>query len=293
MRLIVFCVFVVIISSGVVADQHVTRDEAVDAIEEAESDITSVMDVKNRTMRLNSSLEEARLRLRQATFADWIRNGSTEPAVQEAEDAMEGLDIEQYHYSDVLTHTREVNRLHNQVFNLTDRLRATESRIDTYQQRGLNTSVAETLFGEAKTAYRQEQYDIVDEQLIEANRNLDETRSTRSITDLIATSSRGFVRSHASDLLIGSIIVLMIGAIGGRYYRNRRKNKRIEQLQHRCEALEMMMEETQKEYFVEDAIPKSVYEARMQTYRSHRDAAEQDLSVLTEPDVSDDDARDS
>lgn len=282
MRKAILVGLVIVFSLSTVATNHVQRQDAVEAIDDAEASIVDVMTIKNETGRMNDSLEEARLRLRQATYAEWIQNESEGSAVEQAEQAMAGLDPSRYRYSDVLPHTREIQRLHDQIFNLTDRLRATESRLSTYDQQGMNVSEAGNELSAARVAYHEQRYDEMDTRLIAANRALDEARSERSITSLLAQTGSNIFMNYAREILSALMIILVLGAVFRRYYLRKRKKKRLDQLSVKHEAIQERMKETQQAYFVEDDLSKSVYEARIDIYRDRLQATEQEISTITD-----------
>lgn len=277
-----FLLVVLMLSSIAGATEHVSREDAVAAIEDADQAVIEVMEIKNETGRLNDSLEEAKLRLNQATNAEYVRNASYGPAAADAERAMEGLNVDNYHYSDVLRHTREVQRLRDQLFNLTDRLRATRSQLDRYDERGLNVSKAADLIEEAETAYQEERYDDMDDTLIQANRALEESQSERSIGTVLASSGSNFISTYFKELLIGAFLVIVGGWFLNRFYVHRRLQKQYHYLERRREAIQDMMEETQEAYFVEDDLPKSVYEARMRTYRDQLAEVDEERATIAD-----------
>lgn len=275
-------VLVIVLSATMAAAEDVTRQEAVSALEEAESDVVAVMELRNSTQRLNDSLGEARIALRQTTYAAYIRNGTTGSAASRAEDAMEGLDIDRYRYRDVLTHTREIDRLRATVFNLTDRMVATRLRIQDFREQGMDVSSAATMLAEAETAFQQEQYEEVGTRLEAVDRELDDIRSERSITDLLAASSTSFVRSHLRELVVVGLAILLVGGLFYRYYRRRTLRSRFEQLVQRRSVIREMLADTQSAYFVDKDVSKSVYEVRMDAYRDSLSETEEELAAVAD-----------
>lgn len=282
MRTAILAGLVIMVSLSAAATSHVQRQDAVKAIDDGEEAIIDVMTIKNDTGRMNDSLEEARLRLRQATYAEWIQNESEGAVVDQAEQAMAGLDPSRYRYSDVLQHTREIQRLRDQIFNLSDRLRATETRLSSYDQQGMNITEAEDELSAARVAYREQRYDDMDTRLIAANRALDEARSERSITSLLAQTGSNVLTSYAREILTAIILLLVLGGTFRHYYLHYRKTKRLDQLIVRREAIQKRMKDTQKAYYVDDDLPKSVYEARMDTYRDRLQATEQEITTIAD-----------
>lgn len=282
MKRYMIVMFVLVLSVTAVATEHVTRQEARQALYDAEEDVIEVMGIKNSTERLNDSLEEARVALRRATYAAFVRNDTNSSYARQARAAMQGLDVDEYHYSDVLVHTREIHDLRDTVFNLTDRLRATRARMEEYQGQGLNTSEAAATLEEAEQAYRQEQYEDVDESIAAANRELDAVRSERSITDLLAASGVGFIQRYRTELAIGAVVAVIF--IGGPYlyYRRRRRRQRFERLKERLTVIRELMEDTQEAYFIDEELSKSVYEARMETYRDRLSETEEELATVAD-----------
>lgn len=282
MKRYMILVLVLVFSVTAVATEHVTRQEAREALYDAEDAVVEVMEIKNSTERLNDSLDEARVTLRRATYAAFIRNDTNSSYARQARAAMQGLDIDEYRYSDVLVHTDEVQRLRDTVFNLTDRLRATQARLEEYRGQGLNTSEAAARLDGAREAYRQEQYEDVDEQLVAANRELDIVRSQRSITDLLAASGVGFLERYRTEVMVGLVAAAVLFGGPAIYYRRQKRWKRFEKLKDRLTVIRELMEDTQEGYFIDEDLSKTVYEARMETYRDRLSETEEQLATLAD-----------
>lgn len=282
MRNATLVLLVILLASTAAATGHVAREDALNAIERAEGDVMDVMEVKNNTQRLNDSLNEADLALRQATYAEYIRNGSNGTGAQRAALAMEGRDSDRYHYSDVLRHTREVKQLRDTALNLTDRLVATRLRLDDYREQGLDVTDAAEALEQAEQAYRQEQYEDVEEGLLAANNDLDQAQSERSVTDLLAASGSSFVATHVDELAIGGLSLILASLLVLQLYRKRRDTKRYEHLKQRLSVIRDMMEDAQESYFVDESLSKSVYQARMASLRDRISETEEELATVAE-----------
>jgi len=282
MKRYMIVVLVLALSITAVASEHITRQEAREALYDAEDAVIEVMEIKNETGRFNDSIDEARVILRRATYAAFIRNDTNSSYARQARAAMQGLDVDEYQYSNVLVRTEEIQQLRDTVFNLTDRMVATRERLDAYRDQGLNVSEAQTHLEAAREAYRQEQYEDVGEQLVAVDRELDTVRSQRSITDMLAATGAGFIDRYRTEIAI--VLVVAAVLIGGTviYYRQRKRRKRFNRLTDRLTVIRELMEDAQEAYFIDEDLSKSVYEARMETYRDRLTDTEKELATLAD-----------
>ena len=110
--------------------QNATRDDAVEAIEQAEQDMLEMKEAGFSTDYINDTLFTAEQALERADFAELLRQNSTGELAEEAKKALEGLDYEGFTYDNVLEYTQEISSRKEKAYELSDSIRALEIKIE-------------------------------------------------------------------------------------------------------------------------------------------------------------------
>ncbi len=263
-----------------VLSQEVTREDALKAIEEAKKDMRIMINAGFSTNAINDSIKSANRALKRAEFAEALKNNATGQTAIEAREALEGLNYEGFTYADVLTHTNTVKQRKEKVFELSDRIRATEIKIENYQNFGLNTTKEEETLDESKTAFENERYTESENLLEQANSNLDRKRANLASFNIFLDSTKGIFQKYWQEILITTTILSIGGWATWKKISRRRKLRNLRKLNKEEITLNRLIRETQTDMFKRQTIPKLVYEIRMDKYNKRLNEIKKEKNIL-------------
>jgi len=279
--------------------QHVTRDDALVAIQQAEQDIQEMQETGFFVSSVNDTLIAAKQALKRADFAELIRENATGELAEQARVALEGLDYEGFNYADVLKYTQEITARKQQAYSLSDSVRAFELEIESYQsadeqekdlvalaffgqtnKQFVDSSEAEGLIKEAKTALEKERYETANSLLAQAQANLEQKQAELTTANLLVRSSKSFIEKNLTAIVIIAVLISISGAVGWRTLKRKRAQNNLEKLKREKESLRKLMKQAQTQRFEKATIPEFVYNIRMKTYQKRLNEVKGMMPVL-------------
>jgi len=276
-KIIISFILILLLSSISFA---VTRENAVNAIQQAEIDMNYMISEGFSVSYVNDKLIAANQALERADFAELIRTNSTGYLAEQAKQALEGLNYEGFTYLDVLVYTNEITQRRLDAYRLSDYIRAVEIKMQTYQEQGVDTDVAEQILGEARTAFEKERYDEVETKLAEVNTELNNKRAETTAVNVIVTSSQSFIEKNWQELSILIIVIIVIFWFSWRHYRIRRAEYRLKKMIAEKESLFKLMKKTQSDRFKKGKLSESLYKIRTEKYRKRLNELNETIPAL-------------
>jgi hypothetical protein len=274
--------------------QNATRNDAINAIQQAEQDMNEIMEAGFSVSYINDTLISAKQALERADFAGLIRQNATGDLAEKAKKALEGLDYDMFTYDEVLKYTREISSRKQKAYELSDSIRALEIKIEGYKKqvvplspigsvnRKIDTTEPESVLKEAKIAFEKERYDETETLLAEANKNLETKKAELTIVNVITTSGKSFIEKNWRGILIFTAVTIISGLMIWRSYRIKMVRDKLKKLKIELGSLQKLMEKTQIERFKEGNISESVYNIRMEKYTKRLNEVKQTIPVLEE-----------
>lgn len=259
----------------------IPREDAVAAIENASRHITALREAGLPLQEANNSLQQARQTLQRADYAQRLRENATGPAAQEARQALAGLNYENFRYRDVLQYTEQVRERRETAFTLHDRIQAAWFTLQQYRENGVNTTGIPAMITAAETVFTQGQFDTAETRIQEAEETLSNRKAAETLGDAVTERSHALVMDNLVFFTVFTILLVVGGVIDYTVLRKQREKKRRETLEAEKQAVTQLLEETQKDFFVNQTIPKTVYQLRMEIYQDELHQINAELDALT------------
>ncbi len=276
-----FLIIVLLFGSIIVnADENITREEAVYAIEQAEQDMQIMIYENFSVVYINDTIIAANLALERADFAEILRENTTGELAEAAKKALEGLNWQGFTYDEVIEYTDGIAFRKNWAYNLSDSIRALELKILDYEQQGIDTLEAWVLLNKSATEFREERYENAENFLSEAHSNLEAKKAKITGIMIITEVGKNFLEKYWIELIIIFIIAGIAGYILWIKNKQRRTNKKIKELQIEKKVLEDLMKKAQIDRFEKGKIPESIYNIKMDKYKERLSRIEEILPVL-------------
>lgn len=259
---------------------NATRTDAINAINQSENDMQDMLNSGFGIVSVNDSLKSAKQALERADFAELIRKNATGELAMKARKALEGLDYAGFSYDEVLKYTQEIGKRKQKAYELSDLIRAAEIKTGNYKILGVETTEAERILSNARTAFENERYAETESFLSGTDSEL-ESRKAESVTlTAIVKSGKGFIENNWIEL---SAVIIIISIAVWVFWKNTQKNRirnKLKRLKAEKETLLALMKKTQEERFSKGTIPNSVYNIRVEKYNRRMNEIKEIIPVL-------------
>lgn len=259
--------------------QETTREDALQAIGQAELDLAEMAGAGFGVRSANDTLLAANRALERADFAGLLKTNVTGEVTERARSALEGLDYSGFSYADVLVYTDEIASRKQQAYALADSLRAMELKIEDYRPL-VDTSEPEALLDGARLAFQHERYAETEHLISKANTALDLRLAERTALTVIVNSSRNFIEDNWHWLVLAGSLALLFGWLAWERIRLKRAERQLERLLAEKRALLRLVKRAQTEHFRKRTMPKSLYELRIEKYTKRLNEIEHTIPVL-------------
>ncbi len=275
-----FVLLLIAFISVVDAQSSVTREEALSAIQQAESDIQEMQNAGFPVEASKDILTAARQALERAGFAEALRSGATGELAEEARKALEGLNYQGFTYEDVLGHTNEIASRKQKAYILSDSIRVMEIRIGDYRNQKIDVAEAGRILADAKSAFEKERYDETGILLLNVRAELEEKRAEYSTLNVVVGAGRSYVEDNWVGISIAAAAIGLSSWFAWKRVRTRRVRERLRKLKTEKKVLVRLMKKAQVERFETAEISESVYEIRMEKYNERLDEVKSTIPTL-------------
>lgn len=255
--IIFFCIMAAFAS----AETSITRQDAVAAIENALESMKAMEESGFSTIYVNDTIFAAK------------------EALQKTDAAIK-MKYKGFAYEDVIAYTDKVQSTKEKAYILSDKIRALEIKKEEYTNEGVDTTEAEALIKEAKTAFENERYDEAEAIAENANLSLEQAKSQMTIGKAIARSARGFFEQYWRQTAAVFSIMLVLGIATWLVVRKKIRKRKLRILNIEKETLVDMIKEAQKERFESGKISDFTYRIRMQVYKQKLAEVKRTIPVL-------------
>lgn len=279
-RISVFIVLSLALLSVPAYAQNAVRDEAVNAIRNAENDLQEIAGAGFSTAYVNDTLNAARLALERADFAELIRRNATGKLAEEARKALEGLNYGGFTYDEVLKITEQIAQRKKQAYLLSDSIRSVEIRIDDFKSQKVNVVDAEEVLEEAKFAFQKDRYDEAEILLLRVRSVLEEKRAEATTLNAIVESGKSYFERNWIGFAIAFVVIAFSTWFTWKFYRMKSVRSELRRLRIEKNVIVGLMKKAQVERFETAEISESVYEIRMEKYNERSEQIKRRVPVL-------------
>ena len=260
--------------------QNVTRDDALEAINQSELDINEMMGAGFSVNYVNDVLISAKQALERADFAEILRSNATGELADQAKKALEGLNWQGFTYDEVINYTNKITSKKEQAFDLSDSIRALELKIGNYKGFEISTSEAEDLINKASTAFKEERYEDAEYFLSEANSNLEKKAAELTTLNIITETGKGFLEKYWFEIIIFSVFISIAALFNWIRIKKVRTIEKIKELKAEQKTLMNLMKKAQIDRYKKAEIPESIYNIKMRKYRERLTKIKETIPAL-------------
>lgn len=273
-------VLLLILSAAPAYAQNLTRDEALNSIENAGKDIQEMAGAGFSTAYVNDLLKAAKLALERADFADLIRKNATGSLAAEARKALEGLNYEGFTYDEVLKIAEQIAQRKKQAYLLSDSIRAVEIRIEDFENQKIDAADAKDIFEDAKLAFQKDRYDETEILLLKARSVLEEKRAEATTLTAIVESGKSYFERNWVGFVIAFVVIGFLTWFVWKFYRLKSVRGELRRFKVEKNVLVRLMKKAQVERFETAEISESVYEIRVEKYNERLEEIKRKIPVL-------------
>lgn len=269
-------------SSKILNFSNSNRADALIALKEAENIMFEMIANGFSIEYVNDTLQIARNSLKQADYAEILRNSSiseTNPIKIEARRELKLVDWRKINYNLVIENTQKIKDRRNLAFEIYDSINALESKVNNYDSEFNLDSVKEKII-ETKEDFYLDRYDSASEKIVRAREDFESITSESASLTSLREGAKNFFQRYWFGILIFFIILYIFG----NYFFHKIRIKNLEKAISRTKAeqitLNQLMKRTQEERFKENNISGLVYNIRMKKYQEKLNELKEILPVL-------------
>ena len=282
------------VSSQIINEKIVTKQDALQAINESEEIIKTMQEKNFSVDYMNDSLIEAKMVFEQAKYVEILRGNvnSTEKEKQEARTALMLVKWQDITYTDVLFYTQDIQKRKETAYLLLDKISVEDNNLNSNAQLksvGLFSSASAGISNEtlniliqAKLAFSEERYNDTEKLLGEFNSAVEQEKAQLSTLAGIKNGAKNFFQRYWIQIIIFLIIFGIAGYFIYKKYEEKILLGKIKKMKTEEGVLNDLMKKTQTERFKENKISGLVYNIRMKKYEERLQEIKEELPVLEE-----------
>lgn len=259
----------------------VTRAMAVESINEC-YDILEEMQKNNFSIAfINDTLVSAEIALKQADYAEVLRNSSSSEAEKStARMALKLVDWKSIDYSDVIEYTNKIESRKKQAYEIFDMITAVEMKINDFSSRGILVSDNINDLKRAKEAFYLDQYTDSIKLIEQINGELEAKRAQAAKIYGLRQGAMNFFQKYWLGIIVFLIILSIIVYLAQKKIRIIKIQNKIKKLNLEKQILVDLMKKAQIERFKENKISGLVYNIRIKKYQEKLQDIKETLPVL-------------
>lgn len=274
----------------------ISKEQAEQAIVQAERNIAEMQASGLSTVFVNSTLETARMVLKGQKVSETFESlGSVCEAYTRASEraycqsnlntlqklAEKGnvTEVNLETYDRVVELTDRIAERKMQAFDAVDKIRSVEFNIVDYRSSGVDVGGVAEILNESKLAMTEERYDEALTLISQAEAELENRRAELTLGRIILEGSKNFFQRNQRAILTLFMILIVASAVGQYPLRIYLLKRRIFKFNVETKALHKLIKEAQIAKFRKGSIPDSVYTIRMDVYKKKLDYVKENLPL--------------
>lgn len=263
---------------------NVTREMALEAINNSEIVINRMAENNFSIIYMNDTLIEANRAFQRAEYAEILRGNVNATRIQmaEARVSMALVDLSKTSYTDVINYTDKIIGREKQAFEIYDSITFLNKSIQKYSLQGINVSEAEGFWELASKSFYEDRYSEAENFILLSRESLDKIGSETSILVDLRRWLIGFIQRYWAIITLGLIVLSLIWKISYRRVKLKILKNRIIRIKTEEKVLVNLMKVAQEERFKENKISGLTYNVRMRKYKEKLENLKQELPVLEE-----------
>lgn len=292
----ILLILILIIITANDANAVISKEQAEQAIVQAERDIADMQAAGLSTVFVNSTLETARMVLKGQRVSETFEKLSsicdayTRPSekaycqshlstLQRLAEKGNVTEVTLETYDRVVELTDKIAERKRQAFDAVDKIRSVEFNIVDYRSFGVDVGGISDILNQSKQAMIEERYDEAFTLISQAEAELENRRAELTIGRIVLEGSKNFFQRNQRAILTLLLMLVVVSAIGQYPLRIYLLRKRIFRLHAEQKALHKLIKEAQIAKFRKGSIPDSVYTIRMEVYKKKLDHVKENLPL--------------
>jgi len=248
MKKIIFSLIFLFLIALANAQEEITNEQALKAIENAKQDMF-IMDTEGFTTTfINDSIIES------------------EAALERVENAL-ALNYSGFSYQEVLEILKIIPERKAKAYEISDKLRALELKTENYGSTSVDVAESLIILRNAKQAFDEERYESAESLMIDLENTLETAKAERTLGNVVANSTKNFIQKNYLQLIILFVVLALITIISWNRIRKIRAKNKLTTLRIEKDSINELMKETQREFYQRENIPKITYKIRMDLYK--------------------------
>jgi len=288
--LFVFLLVLPLVSAQVnyVIQDGITREQALNALQESELEITQLENLDLGTFLIKDQLLIAKRAFigedpsYLATEIEQVVDPQRKAYLEDLYDI--GIntlsqDVIPLNYRLVLTQTDEIKVTKQRAIELLDRIQILIETENQYHEEGVNTSSEHILILQANRSFYDERYDETEILLDQAQLELRESRTEFIKFGRALEATQGFLERYWIPLLIILVTLITFRSKIMFIYRKSVANRKIIELEGELEELNELLKQSQIDFFRTRTITKETFDIRNRKYKERLNEIKQKIPV--------------
>ncbi len=248
MKKLIFSIIFLILIALANAQEEITKEKALESLENAKQDMTTMNNEGFTVIFINDTIIEA------------------ESALERVENALD-LNYSGFSYEEVLEILKIIPERKAKAYEISDKLRALELKAENYASTSVDVTKSLVILENAKNTFNDERYESVESLIIDLENSLETAKAERTLGNVVANSTKNFIQKNYLQLIILLAVIIVITIISWNRIKKIRAKNKLTTFKIEKESIKELMKETQREFYQRENISKLTYGIRMDLYR--------------------------
>lgn len=240
----------------IVEKSDTTKEDALNALSEAEKDIQEMIDNGFKVVYVNDTFIAAK-----KIFAG---EEAKKLSVQKTLITEEEIEI---NYQEVLRLTKTIKDRKNEAYEINDQIRGLELKIEEYKELKIDTSKGGDLLEQAKIAFNDEKYEDAKGLIERAHNSLEEAKSEKSISKIVRGASLSFLKENLWRLIITFTILCPLFWISWKIIKKKLAKSKLQNLRMELCKITELIKEAQVDRYKKGNLSKEMYDIKVDKYK--------------------------
>jgi hypothetical protein len=256
------------------------QEDAINSIDRAKRDISIMEKSGFPTNYVHDELRDAENLILQLDYASVLRDPSASAIEKnKASRELRLINYASITYSDILIHTENIAAAKEEAFALSDEITILELKIQDFESRDFNVSIANEILTKVYDAFDFERYGEARELLLESENILEEITNEQSRANILIRGSKNFFQNYGLWVIIILGILVTVALYVREKYILRIFRKKLVRLRNELKSLDNLLRKTQEERFKHATISGLVYNIRSENYKNRIESVKSEIAV--------------